>query len=1009
MSTATGTLPRWLKFLIILVVLGILGTIFSAIARHIFLSEDVAELPRIAVIAPLSGPQAALGQALVEGAQQRVDALNADSNTGDLMVLEALDSEADPDKAAALARQAAGDPRVTAVIGPWQAHDSVMLTPAIRELEAAGVPMLRPGAHRPDLAADSPWLFTLGYTEPSEARFLANYTRNVLGEVFLSIVEVPSAETRMSLVEPFAGVYERFGTPVRHRWTIDPAADPDAEADRIVRIIGETDDAGAILLAVPPEMGAKVVSRLRAARQRNRVVAPSLYATHAFSQAMEAESPDPLVAADRMDGLVTSVPLLLDIANEAAQNVKNVFQEEHGRTPDWLAAFGYESAHLLLQAFDEAQGQDGNGLTEQGARQALRDALAGHDRAEAGLRGITGRSWFDAKGQAQKPVRIGIANGTNVVSALTQLQPIERRGDINYIEELKKGRLLYVNDRFMYRTNVVYTGMALHTISDIDLDAGTAKIEFSIWFRYSGAFEPQEVIFLNAVDPIKLEEPEQDETIDGLTYRLYRVEAPFLLDFLDAPRPYGSHIAGVSFRHETLDRNNLLYVGDVLGMNLESGASFSERLRQDRVTGANSGWRVDRAWLSQEVFRHASFGKPAYVGHGSEEPLFSRVDLGVQVAQGTFDLSGLLPTEYFLYILVFSLLGTLFAVAMDHKKLGRYWLLYSFSLRIIFWPLLLLSAGSIALDVAYQRLEPAWINMILEGYKALWWMIPAQLLCMALERFLWQPVENRTGRAVPNVIRLFVSSIVYTLAMLGILAFVYDQKLTSLLATGGLLTMIIGLAIQANISNVFSGVFLNVERPFSVGDWVLIGDSIEGHVIDMTWRTTRVRTRAGYVLSIPNGQVSDARIQNFSAYPQIRIEVPFTLAPGYEPSEIAEPIEEALARLTQLEQDPVPNVRFIGLDFNYDWVAHYEVQFWLRDYEAAEDANELVITTVRNVLHEIGATPWTTEGRETTPRSSIPPLTIPPGVTPPSVADPGGPHADPPEPMEGPRPLHGTP
>jgi branched-chain amino acid transport system substrate-binding protein len=77
--------------------------------------------------------------------------------------------------------------------------------------------------------------------------------------------------------------------------------------------------------------------------------------------------------------------------------------------------------------------------------------------------------------------------------------------------------------------------------------------------------------------------------------------------------------------------------------------------------------------------------------------------------------------------------------------------------------------------------------------------------------------------------------------------------------------MIIGLAIQVNISNVFSGIAINLERPFRVGDWVKIGTLDEGKVIDITWRTTRIQTRNMIILSIPNSKASESPIQNFGS------------------------------------------------------------------------------------------------------------------------------------------------
>ena len=94
----------------------------------------------------------------------------------------------------------------------------------------------------------------------------------------------------------------------------------------------------------------------------------------------------------------------------------------------------------------------------------------------------------------------------------------------------------------------------------------------------------------------------------------------------------------------------------------------------------------------------------------------------------------------------------------------------------------------------------------------------------------------------PKSVQKFTTLFIFLLAIFGIIAFVYDKKITSLLATSGMFAMIIGLAIQMNISNIFSGVAMAMEQPFKPGDWVKVSNYDEGEVIDISWRTTKILT-----------------------------------------------------------------------------------------------------------------------------------------------------------------------
>jgi|GEM_PF-3813278 len=101
--------------------------------------------------------------------------------------------------------------------------------------------------------------------------------------------------------------------------------------------------------------GARMVKLIRDAGIRNMVVGTNHLATAAFRDAVErmpGKSPEPGVYSNRM--LVTA-PLLFDTANERAQNFKNRYLKKFGEEPDWVAAYAYDSAHLVTEALRRAR------------------------------------------------------------------------------------------------------------------------------------------------------------------------------------------------------------------------------------------------------------------------------------------------------------------------------------------------------------------------------------------------------------------------------------------------------------------------------------------------------------------------------------------------------------------------------------------------------------------------------------------------------------------------------
>lgn len=113
---------------------------------------------------------------------------------------------------------------------------------------------------------------------------------------------------------------------------------------------------------------------------------------------------------------------------------------------------------------------------------------------------------------------------------------------------------------------------------------------------------------------------------------------------------------------------------------------------------------------------------------------------------------------------------------------------------------------------------------------------------------------------------------IYAAAITAIYALVFSQNLLSLIATSGVLAIVLGFALQGLILDIFSGIILNLERPFHIGDWVNLhvksasaaNSEVEGEIVEMNWRTVRVKTRSGNIIIVPNSFISTELVTNYS-------------------------------------------------------------------------------------------------------------------------------------------------
>lgn len=235
------------------------------------------------------------------------------------------------------------------------------------------------------------------------------------------------------------------------------------------------------------------------------------------------------------------------------------------------------------------------------------------------MEGVTGFNYFDKNRDAQKPVTLGVYKHKHSVSALTQLQIVRNPTEIAHFEQAPLNKqVLKINDKYMYKTNVVYVGLDIIEISDINIKELQFNLEFKLWFRFAGDFNPQDIEFLNAVDRIdiirQLKKSCQSKKVKDIIYNVCRIKSRFRADFIDKFYAYKQHIVGVKFRHRTLSRNHLIYVTDILGIGLiNQKNSVEKRLIENKVLSPTEAWKINRVWFFPNIIKEYSAGDPEYL------------------------------------------------------------------------------------------------------------------------------------------------------------------------------------------------------------------------------------------------------------------------------------------------------------------------------------------------------------------------------------------------------------
>jgi small-conductance mechanosensitive channel/CRP-like cAMP-binding protein len=203
---------------------------------------------------------------------------------------------------------------------------------------------------------------------------------------------------------------------------------------------------------------------------------------------------------------------------------------------------------------------------------------------------------------------------------------------------------------------------------------------------------------------------------------------------------------------------------------------------------------------------------------------------------------------------------------------------------------------------------------------------------------------DRVPERFPNIVQ---DTIIIGLFLI-VATVVMQEKFLTTSAVGA---VVIGFALQDTLGNMFAGLAIQVEKPFRVGHWVSVG-SHEGLVSEVTWRATKLRTKAGNLVVLPNAFISKEAIVNYSepAAPT-RLEVDVGVSYGVPPNQVKAALLEAVANAPLALAEPAADV--IIVDFGSSAIV-YRVRFWIIDYSRDGLARDQVRSAVYYSLRRRG-------------------------------------------------------
>lgn len=191
-----------------------------------------------------------------------------------------------------------------------------------------------------------------------------------------------------------------------------------------------------------------------------------------------------------------------------------------------------------------------------------------------------------------------------------------------------------------------------------------------------------------------------------------------------------------------------------------------------------------------------------------------------------------------------------------------------------------------------------------------------------------------------TLVRYIAGAVLLFIGTVSVLA-LFDVSVVPAITALGIGGLAVALAFQDTLANVFSGLNLTLSRQIRVGEYVeLEGLAIEGHVVDIGWRATTLRTLMGLQVFIPNKKLAETVMINYTRDPGMSIELAFRSGLESEPEQVEAVVLDELTRavssLPGLRPDAPPLVRFRAFgEWGLEWRAYVEIlssqdRFFLR-------------------------------------------------------------------------------
>lgn len=642
-SHGSGKGGWWRWWMVIPALLLLVGLTWAVVTRYVT-NDRLGSPVYIAVMSTGIDQDGTPGQEIVRSTQ--LFALRQNSLggiAGHELVVVPYEDGGDADAARAVAEEIVADGRFSAVISPRGSALSLEVGPIFAE---AGIPILTGTATSDNLTVGNPWFFRTTYPNHRQGIVMAAYAGKILGQKNAVIVEGPS-EYSKSLADGIRdGIADTNLNMTPASQTTIEVTDEQESHIALIQQVRELDDPGVIFMTLQSESGVGLIVALREAGVKAPIICGDAMGSQgAINQLIEFEQKIGKPGAYTRD-LYAAVPTAPDSLPSNALALRDAYLERFGTEPDWRAYTTFDAMAAASFAIETAL--QGNAFDDLAAvRTGARDALAALDSPEDALRGMLGPIYFDETQSTPNLITVEtVVDDKYLVTAPTQL--FLAPDSLNYSRQalIDAGMAVEISGSTLVVQQIVYTGINVVELNNLDAESGTFYADFFLWFLYNGDDSATDIVFNNAAEAgMGLGEPVTKTVTNGQTYALYRVAGDFKGNWIYYDFPFDHQVLGISFNHRSLPAPFVTYVIDSSMRELTTEQNLQSGIDETKSINLIPNWHpIDFTVYPSALGTSSNLGNPN-IPEASRGITFSAFNTDVEMARDlqSFLIKNLLP------------------------------------------------------------------------------------------------------------------------------------------------------------------------------------------------------------------------------------------------------------------------------------------------------------------------------------------------------------------------------